>query len=230
MLVGEIVASRSDVKIRYTGAQLCMADNDVFLQCIFLARLAPLGESVRVNRGAMLRQLGKCDSGNNYQWLDDSIRRLLAASLVVESAESSLRTATTYEDNSDPLPARALGIHLIQRFEFDATFSSYIIELPREIVRLFDGGAYTLVDWDRRMELRSSVPLSKWLQNYASSHSRGKLHRIGIDHLQKWTGLVSPPRKFRASLLSALKELERVGIIGKHQIRANGTVEWWRPP
>lgn len=229
LVENELIASRSDVKILFSGTQLCMSDNDVFLQCLLLARGKPLGTRVKINRSRLLVELGKCDSGNNYRWLDSSIRRLLAATIVVQKLSTTSHDVPIRNSRDGSCHTKVLGIHLIQRFEFDSAQNGYVIEIPADIHRLFDGNAFTLIDWEKRMQLRERVAMAKWLQNYAASHAKGATHKIGIESLHAWTGLKSPRRKFRASLLSALRELERVGVLCNSKIKTNGVVEWWRP-
>lgn len=51
------IASREDVKILFTGKQHDMADCDVFMQALYEAHRAPLGERVVIKRGAFLKAI-----------------------------------------------------------------------------------------------------------------------------------------------------------------------------
>jgi len=99
----------------------------------------------------------------------------------------------------------------------------------QEALAAFDRHDTTHIDWQQRLQIDYRQTLAKWLQPYVCSHARGQQHTIGIEYLYRWSGTTGRLRKFRSTgLPRALKELERLGIIGKSKIRKDGLVTWFR--
>lgn len=239
-----IITSRSDVTIKYKGPQLDMADCDVFMQALQIAKKTPLGEPVFFVRSEFLAALKKSDAGAWYKWLDDSIDRLLEGTLYIETkryivgdpeciAEDGIATEAL-QDLLD-LPANPKrrrprkGLHLIAGYDYDDKNDAYYIMFDPRILAFFQNKEFALVDWERRFQIEKRIDLAKWLQNYISSHEPG-VHTISLKFLKEWCGYTSPPNKFKMALEEALGELARLGVIANQRIRADGKVTWFRPP
>ena len=189
------IAARADVQITYTGPLLDMADSDVFLALLHIARGMIIQESERIyfQRGRLLRLLGRCQGKRDYDWLHRSLKRLTAAMLELKAQKIS-------------------GLHLIDDYDYDPQEGDWYVRLSPRIVRLFAENTFALIEWDQRLAL--SAPLAKWLQTYIASHTKGKEHRISLAHLQAWSGNAEGrARQFRATLAKSLNELQAQGAI-----------------
>ena len=58
-----VLVSRADANITYTGYQLDEAQADAWMQLMFEAKDAPLGQPVLINRAAFLQAIGRGTSG-----------------------------------------------------------------------------------------------------------------------------------------------------------------------
>ncbi len=239
------IASRGDVLIKYKGPQLDMADCDVFMQALEIARKAPLGEPVFFIRREFLASLKKSDAGPWYKWLDDSIDRLLEGTLYIETKRYVVGDPDSFEGDAanGVLPhgqhpesaseaghrrrSRKGGLHLICGYDYDEAEDSYYLMFDPRVLALFQNHEFALVDWERRFQISRRVDLAKWLQNYSASHEAG-VHTISLKLLKEWSGYSSPPNKFKLAIHEALTELERLGVVSNARIRPDGKVTWFR--
>lgn len=207
------IASREDVQILFTGKQLDMADCDVFMQALYEAHRAPLGERVVIKRGTFLKAIGRSNGKSDYEWLHEAFRRLFLGAIEIE--------AKRYKIGGSP---KSSGLHLVDSFDYDPDSESYFIKFDPRILALFHNKEYALIDWDKRMQLHKRVDMAKWIQNYLASHEPGA-HRIGLHYLKAWMVYSSPMRKFREALEEALQELERLEIIAGARLEQSSKKE-----
>jgi hypothetical protein len=203
-----LIASRADVEIRYSGDQLDMADQDVWLLLIEIARRMPIGSRIAVSRYGILKALGKNTGKSDHEWLLGAIKRLVKSTVWIK--------AKRYQ----------AALHLVDSFELDERTGKYRMRLNPELVKLYDKNEYALVDWERRKALKRHVDLAKWLQAYIATHQYGEEHRISIRLLKEWSGAKSELRHFKQDILAALTELERLGEIENPRIETDVAV--WR--
>lgn len=191
----ELLTSPKGFEIRFSGEQLDQSDCDVFMQLIHELRGRSIDQPLQLNRADFLQQIGRqSDGGTTYEWLSQVFRRLNGARIHVESDR--------YRVN----------MTLISKTIEDKQSGAFLVVLDPDIVKMFSGSEYTLVDWQKRKQLERRVDLAKWLHNFTCSHEHG-LQRWAVTSLRDWSGYTSPVRKFREALKEALDELERVSII-----------------
>lgn len=188
------IAGRDDVRLLYSGKQLDMADADVFLQVLELAKRHPLDTSFPINRAEFLRAINRDTGSAQYKWLDNAFQRLKFNVITCQYGTQ------LYE------------LSLIAEWGRDEKTGEYMMMVPSKILNLFNRQQFGLINWEQRFEISKRVDLAKWLQTYAASHSRGE-HRIGLTKLKTWSGYKSPLRHFRMAVNEALAELARVRII-----------------
>ncbi|MGO3030627.1 plasmid replication initiator TrfA [Pseudomonas helleri] len=204
----EILEGRSDYRVRMSGEELDMYDNDVFLHAVQLAQGLSVGEPVYFERAAFLRAIGRGSdlSAESYCRLHESIERLASATIFVD-ANSGGET-----------------FRLIDKLKWGQE-NNYWIMMDPMVVSLFANSYLAFVDMEIRLRLKS--PLSKYLQNYISGHSIG-VHRVAWESLRKWSGSRGRARDFKTRALPpALRELEGVGVIEQWCIR-DEVVNWTR--
>ncbi|PKA71301.1 TrfA protein [Pseudomonas baetica] len=208
ILKNEILEGRSDYRVRMSGEELDMYDNDVFLHAVQLAQGLSVGEPVYFERAAFLRAIGRGSdlSAESYCRLHESIERLASATIFVD-ANSGGET-----------------FRLIDKLKWGQE-NNYWIMMDPMVVSLFANSYLAFVDMEIRLRLKS--PLSKYLQNYISGHSIG-VHRVAWESLRKWSGSRGRARDFKTRALPpALRELEGVGVIEQWCIR-DEVVNWTR--
>lgn len=209
------LASPAGVEVFFTGKQLDMADQDVFMLALKFAQGTDLNQPVRCNRAEFLRALGWQPARKNgafgksaYDWLDQSFQRLSVGTL-------SIRTKR-YKAH----------LSLVAEWVQDNVTGEWEFTIGSKIRALFQNDEFSFIDLRKRQQIAIRVDMAKWLQSYAASHEKG-LHRISIAKLKDWCGYSSPIRKFREALGEALDELQRVGILENVEFYKEDTMVKW---
>lgn len=213
-----ILASPKGVEVRFSGKQLDMADQDVFMLALKLAQGCDLNQSVKCNRTDFLKALGwkpTTKSGTfgktAYDWLDISFKRLTLGTLSI--------TTKRYKAH----------LSLLAEWSQDSDTGEWEFTVGGKVRALFQNREYSFIDLAKRQRLAHRIDLAKWLQSYAATHETG-MHRISVENLKNWCGYNSPIRKFREALIEALAELERTEILaGVKFYKENTMVQWMRP-
>lgn len=197
--------SPEGIDVLYSGKQLDMADQDVYLTALRLAAGVKPGDKIVINRAAFLRMLGyKHNPGaRDYKWLEEAFYRISTGRVLIEA--KSIKA----------------NLPLIGALLFDERSGDYYFTIPMETYALWAKNLYGYIDLEKRHALERNIPLSKWLQSYAQSHAPG-LHTISMELLHHWCGYGGRLRDFRDSLVVALEELTRVGILKSWEIQVRG--------
>lgn len=180
----ELVAAVDGVEIRYTGQRLDQGDLDVWETVLHAVRLQELGSECRLTAYALLKLMGKTDTGKNRVTLQDRIERLVANALTVKQGRYS------YMGN---LIAGAIK---------DEETQEWVIELNPKLRPLFAADQFTQIEWTVRHEL-DGQPLAQWLHGFYASHA--KPFPIKIETLYKLCGSEAGEMwKFAQTLRKAL--------------------------
>lgn len=164
---GEELAAVDGVTIRYKGESLDQGDLDVWESVLHAARLQELGNQCRITSYALLKLMGKTDSGDNRKTLHNRIERLTANAVTIRQGKY------TYMGG------------LIAGAVKDEETQEWVIELDKKLSPLFAKDQFSQIDWVIRQEL-SGKPLAQWLHGYYASHA--KPYPMGIDTLLKLSG------------------------------------------
>jgi hypothetical protein len=196
-LKGALIASTAGVQITASTEDLRQEESDVFLMLVHLARMHKLGDLVEVTAYHMLKAMNWCAGSADYARLRACITRLTEATIWVK-----------FDGDRGGFSGR-----LVERVEWaDAGSGSrerWRIKLDRQILHLFGDTDFTLIDWEKRLELRT---LAKWLHNYYASHrdplpiSVGRLYELCGSSNKRLSG-------FRSDLTSSLDELRRIDFL-----------------
>ena len=207
----ELIASWSGTEVEYTGELLDQSDLDVFLNCLHLSRLTPLGQVVEFTNSSFLKSLGrKCSGGSDIKWLEDSLLRMNACAVGIKTDRFS------YEGS------------LIQDTYRNEETGRQVVVLNEKLSGLFKDG-YTRQNWEQRLALPGG--LSRWLLGYVVSHhaTKKRPHRIAISKLQELCGSETTRlRDFRARLRVVMKQLFASGIVSYWRITNNDCLEFIR--
>ena len=150
---GEDLAAVDGVTIRYKGERLDQGDLDVWESVLHAVRLQELGSQCRVTSYALLKLMGKTDTGKNRATLHNRIERLVANAVTVKQGRY------TYIGG------------LIRFAAKDEETQEWVIELDEKLRPLFAGDQFTQVEWGVRHALDGSQ-LAQWLHGFYASHAK----------------------------------------------------------
>ena len=180
---GEDLAAVDGVTIRYKGERLDQGDLDVWESVLHAVRLQELGSQCRVTSYALLKLMGKTDTGKNRATLNKRITRLVASALTVKQGRY------TYIGG------------LIRFAAKDEETQEWVIELDEKLRPLFAGDQFTQIEWAVRHEL-DGKPLAQWLHGFYASHA--KPFPMKVETLLRLCGSESELRRYRQTLGDAL--------------------------
>lgn len=150
---GEDLAAIDGVTIRYKGERLDQGDLDVWASVLHAVRLQALGEQCRVTSYALLKMMGKTDTGKNRATLQARIERLRANAITMKQGRYSF-----------------IG-GLINEAYKDEETQEWVIVLNSKLHDLFADDQFTQLEWTVRHELDGSQ-LAQWLHGLYASHAK----------------------------------------------------------
>ena len=208
---GEVLVSRSDAKIEYYGQQLDEGDADVWMQVIKTVMGTPLGQPVTVNRAEFLREIGRRRGRATYRWLNESMRRLWDAGIIISVTRPNGQRKIHITE----------ALHLIDGWALNEETNEYEMRLNPRWRQLFAGREYALIDWDKRLAITGrGSELAKALQRLIAT-SNHLVQSWSLRWLMDWRQYDAAPRQFRAELCRACAELVRVGIIAEWRLEVS---------
>jgi TrfA protein len=181
---GEDLAAIDGVTIRYKGERLDQGDLDVWESVLHAVRLQKLGSQCHLTSYALLKLMGKTDTGKNRATLQSRIERLVANAVTIRQGRY------TYIGG------------LIRSAAKDEETQEWVIELDDKLGPLFAVDQFTLVEWAVRHTL-DGKPLAQWLHGFYASHA--KPFPIRMETLLKLSGSEdNNPRSAQQTLRKAL--------------------------
>ncbi len=173
-LKAEQLAALDGIDIRYTGERLDQGDLDVWESILHAVRLQELGSQCRITSYALLKLMGKTDTGKNRATLHERITRLRANAVEVRQGRYCY-----------------IG-GLIAAAAKDEETQEWVIELDTKLRHLFADDQFTQVEWAVRHAL-DGQPLAQWLHGFYASHAKPfpikveTLHRLcGSEAGEMW--------------------------------------------
>jgi hypothetical protein len=184
---GERVTTLAGLTILYTGERLDQGDLDVWESVLHLMRLPALGVPCRVTSYALLKLMGKTDTGKNRRVLHTRITRLRANAVEIEQDGWSY-----------------IG-GLIDEAYKDKETQEWVIVVSPKLHTLFAADQFTQIDWNVRRALVGKS-LAQWLHGFYASHA--KPYPMRMDTLLKLAGSEDEsPSSGRQTLRKALDAL-----------------------
>jgi len=150
---GEKVAALDGIEIRYTGQRLDQGDLDVWESVLHIVRLQEMGSQCRVTSYALLKLMGKTDTGKNRTTLHKRLMRLKANAIEVRQGRY------TYAGSLIDDVYRDTGTH------------EYVLILNPKLRALFAADQFTQVEWAVRRAL-DGHQLAQWLHGFYASHAK----------------------------------------------------------
>jgi hypothetical protein len=195
----ELLFENDSIKIVFSGHKLRQSDMDVWETILHLARMQALGNKIDTTEYNLLKVMGIKGRGKeNYERLRDSIAKLGTAWV---------------EITHDGLTYRG---HLIGDGVSEESTERLILKINPAMARLYEGNRATWLQWDERQKIGQS-PMAKWLHGYISSHAKWYPHKV--ETLKKYSGSEADTTpEYKKTLISALKRLEKRGLILSYRI------------
>ena len=221
-----VLVTRRDCVLEYTGEQLDEADGDLIMALIFFAQPQPLGMPVPLNRKELLRKIKPGGLGSTqYEWLHQSLKRLREGTLFLEARKPDGSTRYTV--------GKMESFNILKDLSYNGGSKTYTYILDPRWVVMFGNREYSLIDWDKRMQIGRGLDRAKTLQRLLAT-SADPVQRYALDSLKAQMEYTSPMRKFRDALAAACKELERLEIVSTWRIegstRGKPQLALWLPP
>lgn len=203
------MVTRKDCVLEYTGEQLDEADGDIIMALIAFAQPYPVGTPVPLNRAELLRKIKRSTGKHDYEWLHRRIKALTEATMFLEAKKPDGSTRYSV--------GKTVSFRIIAGFSYDDEAETYSYSLDPRWVQMFGNREYSLIDWDKRMQIGRGQDMAKTLQRLLAT-SADPVQRYALDWLKDKMEYASPMRKFRQALQAAVHELERLEIIAKGSI------------
>jgi hypothetical protein len=219
------MVTRKDCVLEYTGEQLDEADGDLIMALIAFAQPYALGTPVPLNRKELLRKIKPGSIGSTqYDWLYRSMKRLREGTLFLEARKPDGSTRYTV--------GKMESFNVLKDLNYDGESETYTYILDPRWVVMFGNREYSLIDWDKRMQIGRGLDMAKTLQRLLATSS-DPVQRYGLDGLKMQMEYASPMRKFKEALASACAELERLEIVSAWRIedstRGKPQLALWLP-
>jgi hypothetical protein len=180
---GEQLAALDGIEIHYTGERLDQGDLDVYESVLHTVRLQELGSQCRVTSYALLKLMGKTDTGKNRATLLTRIERLRANAIRMKQGRYSF-----------------IG-GLVDEAYKDEETQEWVIVLNPKLRALYGADQFTQIEWTVRHEL-DGKPLAQWLHGFYASHA--KPFPMKVETLLRLCGSESELRRYRQTLGDAL--------------------------
>jgi hypothetical protein len=203
------MVTRRDCVLEYTGEQLDEADGDIIMTLIAFAQPFPLGTPVPLNRAELLRKLKRGTGKSQYDWLYKSMKRLREGVLFLEARKPDGSTRYTV--------GKMQSFNVLKDLDYDDDSEAYTFILDPRWVVMFGNREYSLIDWDKRMQIGRGQDVAKTLQRLLAT-SADSVQRYALDWLKDKMEYAGRLRDFRDSITRAVQELERLEIISKGRI------------
>lgn len=206
------MVTRSDCVLEYTGEQLDEADGEIIMALIFMARHTPMGERVKLNRAALLQAIGRGTGSKQYEWLHRRLKAMAEATLFLEAKRKD--GATRYRIG------KMVVFRILQSLLYDDENERYSYTMDPRWVVLFGNREYSLLDWDKKMEIKRGMDMAKTLQRLVATSS-DRVQRYPLEQLKAQMHYSSPMRKFREAISASTQELIRLNVLANVQIEIN---------
>ncbi len=219
-----VMVTRRDCVLEYTGEQLDEADGDLIMALIAFAQPFRFGTSVPLNRAKLLRRLKRSTGKHDYEWLHRRIKALTEATLFLEAKKPDGSTRYSI--------GKTVSFRIIAAFSYDDEAETYSYSLDPRWVEIFGNREYSLIDWDKRMQIGRGQDMAKTLQRLVAT-SADPVQRYALDWLKGKMEYGGRMRDFRDALARAVRELERLEIITAHKVedstRGKPQLALWLP-
>jgi hypothetical protein len=209
----KLIPSRSDVELYFSGEELSVFDETIFLALLRLARSKNIGEKNYFQISTLCKELKIRPTGGKNGSINviiSSIERLAKASIKIEFTRKDKKTS--------------ISMHLLNfGIENKNDAKLMYVRLDPEGANLFKAVAFQ--NWETRLSLKSDI--SKKLFTYISGHKSKTKYNHKIGDLKNWFGFKRELCRFKPICFAALKEIQALGIISNLECEKD-YFSWYR--
>jgi len=243
VLDNEAVATLRGSKLLYSGEELRIRDEDVFVQCCHFQRASKWGEPWRVTGRDFLLAMQWTTGACGYRDLYESLLRLSKGhitllqergntapeSAVPEGAEREAAESGEPYPTTLPTPERSFALKAGSLIDVTVGHDarrgarSWItVRMSLQSRALWETMGYTVLDWDQRLRLKGT--LARFLHRFYASHSSTP-YPFRVETLRLLTGSATRDlSRFRQLLRESLRALVEVGFLVSWRIDAADTL------
>lgn len=204
-----VMVTRRDCVLEYTGEQLDEADGDLIMALIAFAKPFPVGATAPLNRAELLRRMERDTGKQQYEWLHRRLKALTEATLFLEAKKPDGSTRYSI--------GKTASFRIVASFSYDDDSEVYSYSLDPRWVQMFGNLEYSLIDWEKRMLIGRGQDMAKTLQRLVAT-SADQVQRYALDWLKAKMEYGGRMRDFQNSLARAVRELERLEIVGRGSV------------
>jgi len=190
---GEQLAALDGIDIHYTGERLDQGDLDVYESVLHALRLQAMGEQCRVTSYALLKLMGKTDSGKNRATLQTRVERLRANAIRMKQGRYTF-----------------IG-GLVDEAYKDEETQEWVIVLNPKLRILYGADQFTQIEWAVRHAL-DGQQLAQWLHGFYASHAAPYPMKVETLHQLCGSETVRMDH-FREKLRKALDEVAEASAV-----------------
>jgi hypothetical protein len=184
------MASVNGLRVIFSGPRLDQADLDVWEQALRLVKNEGFEGKVLFSIRGFLKAIGRNTGKSDREWLQGALIRL--ATSVVEITDGR----KTY-----------FGAMLSKGAKDEET-GEYLLELNKDIMRLYGSDGWTGLEWKQRYSLRGST-LAQWLHGFYSTHKNP--YPYSVETIHKLSGSETESlRKFKQNLKISFEKITAV--------------------
>lgn len=196
-------------RIFFTGELLDQADRDVYELLIYLCKAQPIGTNCLFSSNNFLKLIDRPNSKAGYDWLEDSFKRLLKATIVI------------YQLSAEGEDKKLFGGHFVDALKQDSATKKWTIRLGPELYALYTQGArFTYYPVEHRLPLKGQ-PLASWLQGFFCTHVTSI--PVSLDALVAYSGSENKSLSgFKQKVTNACKKLKSIGIFESYGWQGQG--------
>lgn len=190
-LKDETIFAVGSLTVTFRGEQLDQeGDLSVYLELLHHFNGQQSDHAIEITAYSLLQSLGRKKGGSDYEWLDQSLKRLTAGLIEIQAETRS----KTYRG------------HLIDWTDEDRSSGKYQLGLNPSFARIF-AKEWSSLDIVQRRKLKGAT--AKSLHSYLSSHHEPGPHRF--ETLACIAGLSG--KNARSTIRTALGQLQSVGFL-----------------
>lgn len=201
-----LLISRQDCKIEYSGEQLDEADGDILMALLYFARGSNTGEEVFVKRARLLKLMRRGTGKAQYTWLESRMNAITTSTLSITTKHYQIGRKSVF--------------HIISGYELDQATEAYKYRLDKEWVHLFSRREFSLLNWEKRMQIKHRFSMAKALQRLISTDS-SRIQKYNIQSLKEQFVYTGRGRDFLTILVKNLEPLKCVGLINAAELGHN---------
>ncbi|MBU0891604.1 MAG: plasmid-related transcriptional repressor protein, partial [Gammaproteobacteria bacterium] len=171
-----VMVTRKDCDLQYTGEQLDEADGDLIMALIAFAQRRPIGVAVPLNRAELLCRIERGTGKQQYEWLHRRLKAMTEATLFIKAKKPDGTTRYSIGiGKTEPF-------RIVAGIRYDDESEVYSYRLDPRWVQMFGNLEYSLIDWEKRMQIGRGQDMAKSLQRLVAT-SADQVQRYALDWL-----------------------------------------------